>query len=107
MFIHAIHSKVLENLNKRNVDIIQQQKTLTDISADTQQDQYIKIPFIMNNFKTVRNIIKKHNKKVFLVRALTVFNLLRNEKDKKLEMTKQWVYKIPIKTGTYNMKNTT
>lgn len=59
-------------------------------------DQCIQVPFHMSRCKTVKDIIKKRNKKIATIRAPTVFDLIRNEKDKRSHEEKAGVYRIPV-----------
>lgn len=89
----------LKQLNKIENELICQQLLLTEHGEEpqrTNQQQFIPIPYRLNNNRQVKRILKKSNYKKAYKRAPTIYNILRNDKDKYDDQYKSGIYKIPL-----------
>lgn len=71
-------------------------------NPDNIQQHYTSIPYHLKNVNIVKKTIKNKNKCIATKRNPTVFNILRNEKDRLKDWERSGVYKIPINDLQHN-----
>lgn len=68
--------------------------TSNDVPQDT--SKYLSVLCVSTKLKIIRNLAKLRNIKLAIKRQSTIFNHLKNEKDKFAEQDKSRVYVIPM-----------
>lgn len=86
--------KIDEELEKRRGSLEQNEEE--NSIPNGQATNYEVIPHELRNSKTVKNILKRNNKKPAYRRPPTIFSLLRNVKDNYDKLEKSGVYHIPV-----------